>query len=93
MLGSAAELSKIFRATSGRGFIGLGATAGASFLFGVFGALGDRLQTFRAPPQFALMAPSLSAIVGLVFARLRLVWRNWPARIEREKRHEPFDRS
>ena len=80
--------------TSGRGFIGLAATlfgggepwatAGASFLFGAFGALGDRLQTFRAPPQFALMAPYLAAIVGLVVARLRVVWRNRPARIERK---------
>jgi ABC-type uncharacterized transport system permease subunit len=78
--------------TSGRGFIGLAATlfgagqpwatAGAAFLFGAFGALGDRLQTFQAPPQFVLMAPYLAAIVGLVVARMRIAWRDRPAPIK-----------
>ena len=78
--------------TSGRGFIGLAATlfgagqpwatAGAAFLFGAFGALGDRLQTFQAPPQFVLMAPYLAAIVGLVVARMRIAWRDRPAPVK-----------
>jgi simple sugar transport system permease protein len=77
--------------TSGRGFIGLAATlfgggqpwmtAAASFLFGFFGALGDRLQVFAVPSQFVLMLPYLAAIVGLTFARWRILVRNRPARI------------
>lgn len=80
--------------TSGRGFIGLAATlfggglpwatAGAAVLFGAFGALGDRLQTFQAPPQFVLMAPYVAAVLGLVLSRLRAAARSRPARI-REK--------
>ena len=67
--------------TSGRGFIGLAATlfgggqpwatAGASVLFGVFGALGDRLQSLQVPSQFVLMIPYAAAIAGLVVSRLR----------------------
>ena len=78
--------------TSGRGFIGLAATlfgaglpwatAGAAFLFGAFGALGDRLQTFQAPPQFVLMAPYIAAILGLILSRMRAAARSRPARIE-----------
>ena len=78
--------------TSGRGFIGLAATlfggglpwptAGAAFLFGFFGALGDRLQLFQAPSQFVLMAPYLAATVGLVIARWRAAARNRPAAVE-----------
>ena len=78
--------------TSGRGFIGLAATlfgagqpwatAGAAFLFGAFGALGDRLQSFQAPPQFVLMAPYLAAIIGLVVARMRIAWRDRPAPVK-----------
>jgi simple sugar transport system permease protein len=77
--------------TSGRGFIGLAATlfgggqpwmtAAASFLFGFFGALGDRLQAFNIPSQFVLMLPYLAAIVGLTVARWRILVRNRPARI------------
>ncbi len=77
--------------TSGRGFIGLaaalfggglpGATAGASFLFGIFGAIGDRLQVFSIPPQFVLAIPYVAAILGLVVARLRAIQRQRPARI------------
>ncbi|TPI43932.1 ABC transporter permease [Mesorhizobium sp. B3-1-6] len=78
--------------TSGRGFIGLAATlfgggqpwmtAAASFLFGFFGALGDRLQVFAIPSQFVLMLPYLAAIIGLTFARWRILARNRPARIQ-----------
>jgi simple sugar transport system permease protein len=77
--------------TSGRGFIGLAATlfggglpwmtAGASFLFGIFGALADRLQVWQLPSQFVLMIPYLAAILGLTVARIRLVLRNRPARV------------
>lgn len=77
--------------TSGRGFIGLAATlfggghpwvtAGASVLFGFFGALGDRLQAFAIPSQFVLMLPYVAAIAGLTFARWRIHVRNRPARI------------
>ena len=78
--------------TSGRGFIGLAATlfggglpwatAGAAFLFGAFGALGDRLQTFQAPPQFALMAPYVAAVLGLTLSRARAAARSRAPRIE-----------
>lgn len=78
--------------TSGRGFIGLAATlfggglpwatAGAAFLFGAFGALGDRLQTFQAPPQFVLMAPYVAAVLGLLLSRLRAAARSRPTRIK-----------
>ena len=78
--------------TSGRGFIGLAATlfggglpwatAGAAFLFGAFGALGDRLQTFQAPPQFVLMAPYVAAVLGLILSRVRAAARGRPARID-----------
>jgi ABC-type uncharacterized transport system permease subunit len=81
--------------TSGRGFIGLAATlfgngmpwatAGAAFLFGAFGALGDRLQTLQVPPQFVLMAPYVAAILGLVGARLRVIWRDRPAPVKEKK--------
>lgn len=67
--------------TSGRGFIGLAAalfggaepwpTAGAAFVFGFFGALGDRLQSFQAPPEFVLMAPYVAALLALTAARWR----------------------
>jgi len=77
--------------TSGRGFIGLAATlfggglpwmtAAASFLFGFFGALGDRLQAFAIPSQFVLMLPYIAAILGLTFARWRAHRRNRPARL------------
>jgi simple sugar transport system permease protein len=77
--------------TAGRGFIGLAATlfggghplltAAASFLFGFFGALGDRLQAFDIPSQFVLMLPYAAALVGLTFARWRIVMRNRPARV------------
>jgi ABC-type uncharacterized transport system permease subunit len=80
--------------TSGRGFIGLAATlfgggqpwmaTAASFLFGFFGALGDRLQVFAIPSQFVLMLPYLAAIVGLTVARWRVHVRNRPARIPDE---------
>jgi general nucleoside transport system permease protein len=75
--------------TSGRGFIGLAATlfggglpwatAGAAFLFGFFGALGDRMQLLQAPSQFVLMAPYLAATLGLIIARWRAALRNRPA--------------
>ena len=75
--------------TAGRGFIGLAATlfggglpwatTGAAFLFGFFGALGDRLQMFQAPSQLVLMAPYLAAMIGLVAARWRAAARNRPA--------------
>jgi general nucleoside transport system permease protein len=78
--------------TSGRGFIGVAATlfggglpwatAGAAFLFGAFGALGDRLQTFQAPPQFVLMAPYVAAVLGLVLSRLRAAARSRPAPVK-----------
>ena len=81
--------------TSGRGFIGLAATlfgsghpwvtAGASVLFGFFGALGDRLQAFAIPSQFVLMLPYVAAIAGLTFARWRIHVRNRPAKIAAEK--------
>jgi simple sugar transport system permease protein len=78
--------------TSGRGFIGLAATlfggglpwatTGAAFLFGFFGALGDRLQLFQAPSQFVLMAPYLAATLGLIVARWRAAARNRPAPVK-----------
>ena len=71
--------------TSGRGFIGLAAalfgaaepwpTAGAAFVFGFFGALGDRLQAFQAPSEFVLMAPYVAALLALTIARVRAVRR------------------
>jgi ABC-type uncharacterized transport system permease subunit len=77
--------------TSGRGFIGLAATlfgnglpwmtAAASFLFGFFGALGDRLQAFDIPSEFILMLPYAAAILGLTFARWRAHLRTRPAKI------------
>lgn len=77
--------------TSGRGFIGLTAalfggarpwpTAGAAFIFGAFGVIGDRLQLFQAPSQFVLMAPYLAALLALVFARWRATVRARPAAI------------
>lgn len=77
--------------TAGRGFIGLAAslfggghpwmTAAAAFLFGFFGALGDRLQAFDIPSQFVLMLPYAAALLGLTFARWRVVMRNRPAKI------------
>jgi simple sugar transport system permease protein len=80
--------------TSGRGFIGLAATlfggglpwatTGAAFLFGFFGALGDRLQLFQAPPQLVLMAPYLAATIGLALARWRVAARNRPAPVGSE---------
>lgn len=82
--------------TSGRGFIGLAATlfggglpwvtAAASFLFGFFGALGDRLQAFAIPSQFVLMLPYVAAIVGLVAARWRVLVRNRPAKLSEARR-------
>ncbi len=78
--------------TSGRGFIGLAATlfgagtpwmtAAASFMFGFFGAVGDRLQVFNLPSQFILMLPYLAAVIGLTVARWRAVARNRPAVID-----------
>jgi ABC-type uncharacterized transport system permease subunit len=78
--------------TSGRGFIGLAATlfggglpwatTGAAFLFGFFGALGDRLQLFQAPSQFVLMAPYLAATLGLIVARWRAAARTRPAPVK-----------
>jgi simple sugar transport system permease protein len=77
--------------TSGRGFIGLTAalfggarpwpTAGAAFIFGAFGVIGDRLQLFQAPSQFVLMAPYLAALLALVFARWRATVRARPAAV------------
>lgn len=77
--------------TAGRGFIGLAAslfggghpwmTAAAAFLFGFFGSLGDRLQAFDIPSQFVLMLPYAAALLGLTFARWRVVMRNRPAKI------------
>ncbi len=71
--------------TSGRGFIGLAAalfggaepwpTAGAAFVFGLFGALADRLQAFQAPSEFVLMAPYAAALIALTVARWRAVRR------------------
>jgi simple sugar transport system permease protein len=82
--------------TSGRGFIGLTAalfggarpwpTAGAAFIFGAFGVIGDRLQLFQAPSQFVLMAPYLAALVALVFARWRATVRAKPAAVVGESR-------
>ncbi|MER9934148.1 ABC transporter permease [Mesorhizobium sp. M0088] len=84
--------------TSGRGFLGLAATlfggslpwgtAGAAFLFGTFGALGDRLQSFQIPPQFVLMAPYIAAIAGIVITRLRGVMRERPAPIKGNVDHD-----
>ena len=80
--------------TSGRGFVGLAATlfgagepwltAGASLLFGFFGALGDRLQAFNLPSEFVLMLPYLAAILGLTFARWRIHLLSRPARVAEE---------
>ncbi|MDE1995180.1 MAG: ABC transporter permease, partial [Rhizobiaceae bacterium] len=77
--------------TSGRGFIGLAATlfgsglpwmtAAASFLFGFFGALGDRLQAFNIPSEFILMLPYVAAILGLTLARWRAYVRAKPGKI------------
>lgn len=77
--------------TAGRGFIGLAATlfggglpwatTAAAFLFGFFGALGDRLQLLQAPSQFVLMAPYLAALIGLAIARWRAASRNRPASV------------
>jgi len=77
--------------TSGRGFIGLSAalfggaepwpTAGAAFLFGLAGALGDRLQSFQAPSEFVLMAPYVAALLALTIARWRAARRAKPAPI------------
>lgn len=82
--------------TSGRGFIGLTAalfggarpwpTAGAAFLFGAFGVIGDRLQLFQAPSQFVLMAPYLAALLALVFARWRATVRARPAAVVGDNR-------
>jgi general nucleoside transport system permease protein len=82
--------------TSGRGFIGLTAalfgaarpwpTAGAAFIFGAFGVIGDRLQLFQAPSQFVLMAPYLAALLALVFARWRATARARPAAVVGESR-------
>lgn len=82
--------------TSGRGFIGLTAalfgaarpwpTAGAAFLFGAFGVIGDRLQLFQAPSQFVLMAPYLAALLALVLARWRATARAMPAPVAGEDR-------
>ena len=78
--------------TSGRGFIGLAATlfgggqpwttAAAALLFGLFGATGDRLQSFQVPSQFVLMLPYGAAIAGLVASRLRSAASNRPAAID-----------
>ncbi|MCY4542417.1 MAG: ABC transporter permease [Rhodobacteraceae bacterium] len=80
--------------TAGRGFIGLAATlfgnglpsatAVASFLFGLFGAIGDRLQAFNIPAQFVLMLPYVAAVVGLGIGMWRIKMRNRPAKIEGE---------
>ena len=77
--------------TSGRGFIGLAATlfggvlpsmsAVASFMFGLFGAIGDRLQAFEIPAQFVLMLPYFAAVVGLTLARWRIHVKNRPAKL------------
>lgn len=77
--------------TSGRGFVGLAATlfgngmpwvtTGAAFLFGFFGALGDRLQVFAVPSQFILMLPYLAAILGLTVSRWRTYVKSRPAKI------------
>lgn len=82
--------------TGGRGFIGLAATlfgggtpfatAGAAFLFGAFGAIGDRLQAFQIPSQFVLAVPYVAAILGLALARWRVVVRNRPAPVSRDPR-------
>ena len=79
--------------TSGRGFVGLaatlfgnglpGMTTFAAFLFGFFGALGDRLQAFNIPSEFVLMLPYVAALLGLTFAKWRAYRRARPAKIER----------
>jgi simple sugar transport system permease protein len=79
--------------TSGRGFVGLaatlfgnglpGMTTFAAFLFGFFGALGDRLQAFNIPSEFVLMLPYVAAVLGLTFARWRAYRQARPPRIER----------
>ncbi len=79
--------------TSGRGFVGLaatlfgnglpGMTTFAAFLFGFFGALGDRLQAFNIPSEFVLMLPYVAAVLGLTFAKWRAYRRGRPAQIER----------
>jgi simple sugar transport system permease protein len=78
--------------TSGIGFIGLSAmlfgagtpwrTAFAAFLFGIAEAAGDRLQSFQVAPEIVLMTPYLAAILGLVFARARVVASARPAKLE-----------
>ena len=62
--------------TAGRGIIELAATlfgsgltsmsAAASFMFGLFGAIGDRLQAFEVPDQFVLKLPYIAAIISNV---------------------------
>jgi simple sugar transport system permease protein len=79
--------------TSGRGFVGLaatlfgnglpGMTTFAAFLFGFFGALGDRLQAFNIPSEFVLMLPYAAAVLGLTFAKWRAYRQARPAKIER----------
>jgi general nucleoside transport system permease protein len=80
--------------TSGVGFIGLAAmlfgagtpwrTAFAAFLFGAAEAAGDRLQSFQVAPEIVLAVPYLAAILGLVFARFRVVASARPPKLEGE---------
>ncbi|WP_405800638.1 ABC transporter permease [Streptomyces halstedii] len=68
--------------TSGRGFLGLAAmlfggatpagSLGASTLFGVAGAAGDRLQGGAIPNQLVLAVPYIAAILALTAARMGL---------------------
>ena len=89
--------------TAGRGFIGLAAslfggglpwmTAVASFMFGLFSAIGDRLQAFDIPAQFVLMLPYLAAVVGLTLGRWRIHVRNRPEKLEESTKDAPANHS
>ncbi len=89
--------------TAGRGFIGLAATlfggglpwmtAVAAFMFGLFSAIGDRLQAFDIPAQFVLMLPYMAAVVGLTLGRWRMHVKNCPAKLEDTTSNAPPNNS
>lgn len=89
--------------TAGRGFIGLAATlfggglpwmtAVAAFMFGLFSAIGDRLQAFDIPAQFVLMLPYMAAVVGLTLGRWRMHVKNRPAKLEETTSNAPTNHS
>ena len=89
--------------TAGRGFIGFAATlfggglpwmtAVASFMFGLFSAIGDRLQAFDIPAQFVLMLPYMAAVVGLTLGRWRVHVKNRPAKLKETTSNAPTNNS